>query len=112
MGTRNGKLYIIDNNSTNGTSIITRSSQSTPKHQQYSLKTIVDETLDRTPQAIIEKRFSIRSYLEKNFPNEFNKIMNKVGNNYAFKIKWEEIINNNSTLEQDRALLNEIYRSL
>ena len=112
---RNGKLYIIDNNSTNGTSIIESNYQGGKPQQpskNYNLNNIIDSSISNTPKHIIEKRLNIRSYLEQNFPDEFNRIMVKVGDNNAWKIKWEDIIQNNSTLEQDRATLNRLFNDL
>lgn len=73
--------------------------------------TFIDNNPASTLGSIIDKRFEIKESLEKNFPNEMEKLNQTLGDKFFFKVKWEEIIPANATSEDIKSILNTLNES-
>ena len=72
---------------------------------------LIDNTPANTPKDIIEKRFSIKENLEKNYTKEMKQLQQTLGDKFFFKVKWEEIIPANATSEDIKSILNTLNES-
>ena len=71
----------------------------------------IDKDVTNTPQATLEKRFDIKDKIQKIAPDEMKKLQQTLGDNFFFKIKWEDIIPENASPEQIKNILADLNSS-
>ena len=78
------------------------------EHPEYQF---IDKHPASTPVEIVEKRTSIREQLQRDYVNEMNQLKNTLGEGFFYKVKWEEIIPENATSSDIKAILDHINES-
>ena len=71
----------------------------------------IDKDVTNTPQSVLEKRFDIKDKIQKVAPEEMKKLQQTLGDNFFYKIKWEDIIPENASPQQIKEILTDLNSS-
>lgn len=69
---------------------------------------LIDDNIMNTPDAVIATRHKKREYLEDIAPRKMKKLQKTLGDEYYYKVKWEDIIPENATKSEIKDIIDGI----
>lgn len=69
---------------------------------------LIDTNVGQTPYEIIQKRFEVRNRVEQVAGSELQTLQRTLGDEFYFKVKWEDIIPENASDAEIRSIISQL----